>query len=134
VKVTKKGTSFAAEEMFFTKDLVNQHGGMVLVDGHIYGSSDNGGFACIELATGTTKWRDRAISKGSVVAVDGRLITRSERGIVCLVNVSPEKAEIVGQFEPGDRSDAPSWPHPVVSDGKLYLRDQDVVQCYDLRT
>ncbi len=63
----------------------------------------------------------------------GQMITRSEKGKVCLANVSPEKCEVVGDFEQPDRSDKPSWPHPVVSDGMLYLRDQDTLMVYDVR-
>jgi alcohol dehydrogenase (cytochrome c) len=61
------------------------------------------------------------------------LITRSEQGKVCLVKISPEKGEIVSEFEQTNRSDKPSWPHPVVANGKLYLRDQELLQCYDLK-
>lgn len=133
VKIVRQGASFQADERFFTTDMINHHGGMVVLDGHVYGSSDPGILTCIELATGTTKWRERALGKGSLVAVDGRLITRSERGTVCLAKVSPEGCEIVGRFEQPDRSDKPAWPHPVVADGKLYLRDQDALWCYDVR-
>jgi outer membrane protein assembly factor BamB len=131
-RIAKRDTNFAAEEKFFTHDMTNHHGGMVVVDGFVYGSSDPGVLTCLELATGETKWRERAPGKCSLVYVDGQLITRSERGKVCLVDVSPQAGKVVGEFEEQDRSDKPAWPHPVVAGGRLYLRDQDSLACYDL--
>ena len=61
------------------------------------------------------------------------LITRSERGPIALVEANPDKYVEHGRFEQPDRSKAPSWPYPVVSDGKLYIRDMDVLLCYDLK-
>jgi outer membrane protein assembly factor BamB len=134
VTVTKSGSEFKAEEAFFTKQMKNHHGGMVLIDGYIYGSDDPGVLTCIELATGETKWRERKTGKCSLIALDGMmLITRSEQGKVCLVKISPEAAEVVSEFSQPDRTDKPSWAHPVVADGKLYLRDQDLLQCYNLK-
>lgn len=134
VNITKSGTEFKAEEAFFTKQMKNHHGGMVLIDGYIYGSDDPGVLTCVELATGETKWRERKTGKCSLIALDGMmLITRSEQGKVCLVKISPDAAEVVGEFEQPDRTDKPSWAHPVVADGKLYLRDQGLLQCFDLK-
>ncbi len=133
-RIVRQGASYQATEQFFTKEMINHHGGMVVLDGCVYGSSDPGILTCIDLTTGTTKWREREPGKCSLVAVDGHLVTRSERGTVCLVKVSPAGCEITGRFDQPERSDKPAWPHPVVSDGKLYLRDQDALWCYDLRT
>jgi outer membrane protein assembly factor BamB len=133
VKVTKKGSNFSADEVFFTKEMINHHGGIVLIDGHLYGACDPDRLTCIELATGTTKWQERRYGKCSMTAVGNQLITRDERGKVRLVNVSPAGMEIVGEFDQPDQSDKPTWPHPVVSDGRLYLRDQDAIFCYDLK-
>lgn len=132
-EISKRGTGFVAAEKFFSSDMTCQHGGMIILDGHVYGSSDPGILTCIELKTGETKWRERAPGKCSLIYVDGRLITRSERGEVSLLNISPAGCEIVSQFDEADRSDKPQWPHPVVANGKLYLRDQDTLTCYDLR-
>jgi outer membrane protein assembly factor BamB len=134
VRLEPRGDTFSADERFFTSDMKNHHGGMIVVDGYLYGSSDPGILTCIELATGETKWQERKPKKGSLVYVDGRLITRSEQGKVCLVEVSPQGAQIVGEFEEPDRSEKPAWPHPVVANGRLYLRDQDALRCYDVRT
>ena len=101
---------------------------------HRYGSDDPGILTCIELATGEDQWQERTPGKCSLIYFAGGLmITRSEKGKVCLVRVSPEKCEVLGEFEQPDRSDKPSWPHPVVADGMLYLRDQDALLVYDVR-
>ncbi|MBA4015930.1 MAG: polyvinylalcohol dehydrogenase [Pirellula sp.] len=132
--IKKEGDKFAADEAFFTKKMKNHHGGMVLVDGFLYGSDDPGILTCIELATGKDQWQERAPGKCSLIYfAGGQMITRSEKGKLCLVNVSPEKCEVVSEFEQPDRSDKPSWPHPVVADGMLYLRDQGTLLVYDVR-
>jgi outer membrane protein assembly factor BamB len=132
-RIAKRDGTFIANEKFFTHDMVNQHGGMILVDGHIYGSSDPGKLCCIELASGETKWQERAPGKCSLIYVDGQLISRSERSKVCLINATPQGCEVVGEFDEPNPSDKPSWPHPVVANGRLYLRDQDAVSCYELK-
>ncbi|MGC3972689.1 MAG: PQQ-like beta-propeller repeat protein [Pirellulales bacterium] len=131
--ISRDGAGFQARQAFFTKEMKNHHGGMVLVDGHVYGSDDPGILRCIELASGETKWQDRTPGKCSLFYFDGTLITRSERGKVCLVKISPAACEVVSEFEQPDRSDKPSWPHPVVADGVLYLRDQDLLLAYDVK-
>ena len=103
----------------------NHHGGYVVVDGYLYGSDDPGVLTCLDLATGEVKWADRSSGKCSIVCVDGLLYCRSETGLVSLVAAKPDGFELHGRFEQPERSEAPSWPHPVVADGRLYLRDQD---------
>lgn len=133
IKRREDGATLSANERFFSSDMIVQHGGVIVIDGHVYGSSDPGIFTCLDLATGETKWRDRAPGKSSLVYVDGRFIARSERGKVSLIHATPTACEVISQFEEADRSEKPSWPHPVVADGKLYLRDQDAFSCYELR-
>jgi hypothetical protein len=117
---------------YFTKDMESHHGGMVLVDGHVYGASDPGILRCIELSTGKKKWENRSVGKGAVTWVDGMLVLRSEGGPVALVACQPDKYEELGRFEPGDRSGRSTWPYPVVAAGKLFLRDQEKMTAYDL--
>ncbi|HUY35721.1 MAG TPA: PQQ-binding-like beta-propeller repeat protein [Pirellulales bacterium] len=132
VHLTRRGDQFDAKEVYFTKNMKSQHGGMVLVDGYLYGS-DDAIFTCLDFKTGEIQWTDRAPGKGSVVCADGLLFCRSEGGPVSLVRASPEKFELLGQFEQPERSAAASWPYPVVAGGRLYLRDQDNLFCYDVR-
>lgn len=138
LKLKAKGSGATAEEVYFLKPktLQNHHGGMVLVDGHIYcGHKHNGGDPiCIELKTGEVKWGpEKGVGHGSacLTYVDGHLIYRYQSGHVALVKATPEKYELKGSFMPAHQ-EAESWAHPVVSDGKLYLREQNHIMCYQL--
>lgn len=130
-KLSATGGAFSAEQVYFTKDMRNHHGGMVVIGDHLYGF-DESNLTCIEFATGKVKWQNRSVGKGSIVAADGMLICRSERGPVALVEANPNEYVEKGRFEQPERSQAPSWPYPVVANGRLYLRDQDVLLCYEI--
>ncbi len=128
----------SAEEVYFLKPktLQNHHGGMVLIDGHIYcGHKHNGGDPiCVELETGEVKWGpEKGIGHGSacVTYVDNHLIYRYQSGHVVLVKATPQGYEEKGSFMPAHQ-EKESWAHPVVSDGKLYLREQNHLMCYEL--
>jgi outer membrane protein assembly factor BamB len=87
----------------------------------------------VDFKTGKIAWDDRSVGKGSVVYADGRLYVRGEGGKVALVEANPAKYVEKGRFEQPDRSKEKAWPHPVVSNGKLYLRDWDGLFCYDVK-
>lgn len=131
--IKKSGTGFAAQEVYFTKDMKNHHGGVILVDDHLYGSNDPGLLTCLDYKTGKVTWTDRSSGKGSLLYADGMLYARSEKGPVSLVAATPEGFQLKGRFDQPDRSGKPSWPHPVIANGRLFLRDQDVLLCYDVR-
>ena len=118
--------------MYHTPMMQNHHGGMVLVDVHIYGAN-NSVWTCLDLVTGDVKWEERSVGKGAIVYADGHLYLRGEQGSVALIEANPEKYVETGRFEQPERSDYNAWPHPVIADGKLYLRDMDVLLCYDVR-
>ena len=131
-KLTKSGDMTSAAEVYFTREMQNHHGGMVLVGDYLYGF-DNSNLTCLEWKTGKTMWSNRSVGKGSVVYADGLLYCRSERGPVGLVEANPKEYVEKARFEPTEPSGAPAWPYPVIANGKLYLRDQDVLHCYDLK-
>lgn len=131
-KIDGGANGFNATEVYFTRNMQNHHGGMVLVGDHIYGFN-NANLTCIDWKTGEVKWSDRSVGKGSVVAVDGMLIARGERNEVALVEINPERYVEKGRFAQPDRSAKNAWAHPVVSGGKLYLRDQDILLAYDVK-
>jgi outer membrane protein assembly factor BamB len=113
---------------------------MVLVGDYVYfGNRHNNGHpCCVEFKTGEIKWKESAgaaggSGSGCLVAVDGMLIYRYQNGKVALVKASQEKFEVKGSFSIPEPSGKPSWQHPVVAGGKLYLRDQDKLHCYDLK-
>jgi outer membrane protein assembly factor BamB len=125
-----------AEEVYATRNMQNHHGGMILVDGYLYGASggnEGGWLRCLDFQTGKVMWDERQVPKGSVALADGLLYYRTEDGTVLLIEPSPKSYVERGRFEQPDRSSKPAWPHPVLANGKLYLRDQDVLLCYDVK-
>ncbi len=128
-----------AEEIYFNKNMKNHHGGVLELDGRIYGYSDGVGWSCLEMASGDIVWKEkRALSKGSVTFADGRLYCLGEkRGTVVLASATPDGWKEHGRFELQPKSKIRSprgriWTHPVVCNGKLYLRDQEYIYCYDV--
>lgn len=118
---------------YTTKDMKNHHGGMVVLNGYLYGSSDPGILKCIELRSNRTVWQNRSVGKGAVSYADGHLYVRSEQGPVALVAATPDGYEEKGRFNQPQRSNKSSWSHPVIADGKLFLRDMDTLLAYDIR-
>jgi outer membrane protein assembly factor BamB len=136
VKLSKEDKdTITAKEVYFARNLKNHHGGMVLVDGYLYGCFDPGLLTCLEFKTGKVIWQERRPGKGSIMYADGRLYCRKEgpQGTVYLVDADPKKYEERGQFNQPNRSSEQAWTHPVVANGKLYIRDQDVLLCYDAK-
>ena len=129
------GETFKAEEVYQNKVMANHHGGMVLVDDHVYGHSDGKGWVCQHFMSGEMVWSDRGVGKGSVAYADGRLYLRSEgsKGTVALIEANPGGYKEHGRFDQPNRSDKESWPHPVIAHGRLFLRDQDLLLCYDIK-
>lgn len=123
---------FQPQELYSTKDMINHHGGVILVDGHLYGYDDRKGLTCLEHKTGNVMWQDKSPGKCSLLYADGMLYARSENGPVSLVEASPDGFQQRGRFDQPSRSDKKSWPHPVIAGGLLFLRDQDVLLCYDV--
>ncbi len=121
-----------ATEVRQNKTLAVHHGGAVRVGDAVYGTNNNG-LVCLDFKTLETKWQDRSVGKGSIAAADGELYVRSEKGPVALVEATPTAYKEIGRFEQPDRSSKPSWPHPVIAGGRLYLRDQNVLLCYDVK-
>lgn len=141
VKLSKAANGgVKAEEVYFTNRMQNHHGGMILFEGNLYGA--NGGNAggylvCLDFQTGNVLWDERRgekrAPKGSVAFADGRLYYRLEDGTMLLIEPSPKQYIERGRFAQPDRSRKPAWAHPVIANGKLYLRDQDVLFCYDVK-
>ncbi|MFG0240798.1 MAG: PQQ-binding-like beta-propeller repeat protein, partial [Gimesia chilikensis] len=140
LKLSKEGDGIKAEEVYFLdpKTMQNHHGGMVLYKDHIYcGHGHNNGFPlCLDLKTGKVAWGGKIRGEGSgsaaVVFADGNLIYRYQSGEVALIEANPKEYILKGSFK-ADQVLGKAWAHPVVCGGKLYLRDQDVLMCYDLR-
>ena len=123
---------FEAKQVYFTNELQNQHGGIVLVDGYVYGTGGDP-LMCIDYKTGKIKWKERGVGKGSVTYADGRLYVRSERGPLALVEATPDGYKEKGRFDQPNRSGKEAWQHPVIAGGKLYIRDWDILLCFDIK-
>jgi outer membrane protein assembly factor BamB len=126
-----EGGEVRAQELYFTRDMQNHHGGLVLVNGYLYGFN-NSILTCMEFATGKVMWRHRSVGKGSLTYADGHLYLLSENNVVGLAEASPTAYREKGRFTIAD-SGLPSWAHPVVSGGRLYLRNQGILTAYDIR-
>lgn len=119
--------------VYKTEKMKNHHGGMVEVDGFIYGANDNI-LTCLNAQTGAITWQDRLFGngKGAITYADGNLYFRSENGPMYLIEGNPQEFKLISQFDQPERSSKMAWARPVVVDGKLFLRDQDLLLCYDL--
>lgn len=116
-------------------ELTNKHGGVVLVGDHLYGDTDDQGIPfCAEFTTGQIVWKERGPGRGSaaVSAADGHLYVRWANGIIALVQATPEGFQTRGAFRIPGSGDRPSWSHPVIVGGRLYLREGDAILCYDV--
>lgn len=139
LKLTRSGDDFEVEEVYFKngKEMQNHHGGMILLGDYIYcGHGHNQGFPlCIEMLTGKVAWKPgRGAGTGSaaIVFADDHLYFRYQNGVMALIEADPSSYQLKGQFDIAIKN-GNSWPHPVIASGKLYLRDQDELVCYDIR-
>jgi outer membrane protein assembly factor BamB len=129
--LTAQGGEVKAQQIYFTNQMQNHHGGLVLVNGYLYGFHQSI-LTCLEFATGKMMWRDRSVGKGTVVYADNHLYILSENNVVGLVEATPAAYREKGRFRTADQG-FPSWAHPVVSGGRLYIRDQGTLAAYDIK-
>jgi outer membrane protein assembly factor BamB len=132
VQLSRDGDDIKTEELYFHQEMQNHHGGLVLLDGYLYGEG-SGQLACMEFKTGKIMWREGKAGKGSIAYADGRLYYRNEGGPIILVEANPNKYVEHGRFNQPKRSGKACWPHPVIANGKLYIRDQQYLYCYDVK-
>lgn len=139
VKLSKDDNGAAkAEEVWFSKRMQNHHGGIVVFDGCLYGANgglEGGALICLDFKTGEVLWDQRGARrapKGSIALADNRLYYRTEDGTLLLIEPSRKEYIERGRVEQPDRSNSPAWSHPVIANGKLYVRDQDLLLCYDI--
>lgn len=135
VKISVSGSKATVEPVWRSKDLDNRHGGVILFDGHIYGAAhfnNKGKWVCLEWATGTQKWAERGVGEGAVTCADGLLYTVSEQRKVGLVKPNPTGLDLISQFQIPTGGQGPTWAHPVVCGGRLYLRHGDRLYAYSV--
>ena len=136
----RDAVSITEVKHYDSSELQNHHGGMILVGDYIYfGNAHNSGHpACVEFKTGEIKWKEeRAAARGggsaAVVYADGMLYFRYQNGVVALIEANKDELKVAASFREADRSGRECWAHPVIANGKLYLRDQDRLTCYDVK-
>jgi outer membrane protein assembly factor BamB len=120
-----------AEQVYFIKRLQSHHGGAVKIGDYIY-SNGGGVLMCIHYPTGDIAWQSRSVGKGSLVAADDMLYVLSEGQQVALVEANPKEYVEHGRLKFASHG-RPSWAHPIVCGGRLYIRDQGSLTSYNLR-
>ncbi len=141
-KMFEVGPDNSVKDVWVNSEMKNHHGGVVHIDGYVYGFSDGAGLICQDLKSGELVWNEkgRGMTKGAVHAADGMLYCLDEQeGLVSLVEANPKGFKSHGQFQLDPQSEERSpqgrvWTHPVVINGKLYLRDQQYIHCYDVKS
>ncbi|QJX00381.1 PQQ-binding-like beta-propeller repeat protein [Frigoriglobus tundricola] len=141
-KLSSKDDTTAAEKVYSLNKLVaNHHGGVVRIGDHIYGHTDSGNrWVCVEYKSEAADpvWESKELDKGSLIVADGRLYCYGQsKGTCVLVEASPKGWKESGRFEIPEKSQSPRrqgaiWAHPVVANGKLFLRDHELLFCYDI--
>jgi outer membrane protein assembly factor BamB len=119
------------------------HGGLILLDGHIFGTNSviygpeskkdfKGTWYCLELATGQIKHEARLVGKGSVIFAEGLLYCYGESGTVGLVKATPTSYKMISSFEI-TKGNEEHWAHPSISNGIMYIRHGDAMMAYDIK-
>ncbi len=135
LRMEVQGENVSVERVWETDDLDNQHGGVLLVDGFLYGAahqSNNARWICLDWETGKMRWAERGVGRGSLTYADGLLFLYSERRTVGLARASGDQFELISQFRLPPGGTGASWAHPVVCGGRLYLRYDDRLLAYNI--
>lgn len=138
LKLSKQAGGVNVEEVYFrtAKEMQNHHGGMILLGDYVYfGEGHNNGFPiCVEMLTGKPTWkpgRGPGAGSAAIAYADGNLYFRYQNGVMALIEATPKKYTLKSKFQLPMHG-RESWPHPVIAEGRLYLRDQDVLMAYDI--
>jgi len=135
-KVTVEDGKVALEELWRTKELDNHHGGVVLLDGDLIGAStvkNSKKWVCLDWQTGRTKYTETGVGKGSLTYADGMLYTLSIDRVMGLIRPISTGFELVSSFEIPEGGKGKSWAHPVVCNGRLYIRHGQFLYAYKVR-
>lgn len=130
-KIIPAGSTQQAEEVYFEKKMACHHGGMVKLGDYLY-SAAGGSLLCMKFDTGKIMWQARSAGKGSLCVADGMLYLLGEKQEVALAEATPDAYREHGRFRTQSHG-RPSWAHPVVTGGRLYIRDQSTLTAYDVR-
>jgi outer membrane protein assembly factor BamB len=135
-KINVKDDKVSLEEIWRTEELDNHHGGVILINGNLYGTStirNRNLLVCLDWKTGRNKYMDKCVGKVSLTYADGMLYTLSENSVMGLVRPTPTGHELVSSFRIPKGGKGNSWAHPVVCGGRLYIRHDEFLYAYSLR-
>jgi hypothetical protein len=135
-KLNVKDGKASLQEIWRTQELDCHHGGVILLNGNLYGNStfrNSKLWVCLDWETGASKHVDKGVGKGSLTCADGMLYTLSEDGVMGLVRPTPAGHELVSAFKIPEGGKLKSWAHPVVCAGRLYIRHADLLYAFALR-
>lgn len=131
MQLSGAGEAGTATEAWQTSDMICHHGGYVIDKGFIYGNHQSG-WSCLDLKTGQIRWNDKGVGKGSLTWADGMLHLFSLRdGLAGLATCTPDGLTMAGTFSVAGKG--PSWAYPAVTGGRLYLRYDDNLHCFDVK-
>ena len=133
LKLTYDKKSVSKKRVWHNKDMDNLHGGVILHEGYLFGTGDRKNLMfCLDFNTGKEMWRQRGVVRGAVGFADGLIYYLNEKGIMSLIRPSPEKYDEVSRFKVSKGGPGPFWAHPVICDGRLYIRHSDQLYAYDI--
>ena len=133
------GDAHKVTEDYSNKNMKNQHGGVLLLDGHLYGYSDGRGWTCQNLKSGDVVWDSKKLGKGCVFYADNRLYCLAESsGTVALAGANTAGWKEHGRFKLEPQTELRKrsgriWTHPVVANGVMYLRDQELLFAFNVK-
>jgi len=135
-QIAVQNAKASLKEVWRSKAMDNHHGGVVLIDGHLYGSScmyNKSQWVCMDWVTGDQRYAAKGVGKGSLTCAGGMLYTLSRASKMGLVRPTPAGHEVISSFKIPARGKGPSWAHPVVCGGRLYIRHAGFLYAYDVR-
>ena len=130
VQLSAQEGKMAAREVYFNREMKNHHASPILVNGYLYGYS-SAILTAMRFKDGEVGWKHRSVGKGSLLYADGHLYCLSEKGVVGLVEVSPQEYREKSRFQISTANF--TWSPLALAGGRLYLRDQDQIYCYDVK-
>ena len=130
VQLSAQEGKVAAREVYFNREMKNHHASPILVNGYLYGYS-SAILTAMRFKDGEVGWKHRSVGKGSLLYADGHLYCLSEKGVVGLVEVSPQEYREKSRFQISTANF--TWSPLALAGGRLYLRDQDQIYCYDVK-
>ena len=142
VRLKPDSNGVVAEQVYFERGLPNGLGGAVLVGEYLYGTDISPGpLVAAEFATGKVKWKSDSIGRVSIAYADGLLYLHGMEGDVALIEATPEAYREKGRFtppaQPKHKQVGPfpesAFAHPVIANGRLYIRDLGTLWVYDIK-